>query len=150
MQLWNKLSKEELEAQLREKGTKFVTISFYQYANIEDPQSFRDHLFQMWSNLDVVGRTYVAQEGINAQMSVPVGNLDQFRKELYEIDFLDQIRLNIAVEEESAEFPFIKLKVKVRKKILADGLEDESFDVTKKGKHLSAKEFNDLTDHPDT
>ena len=112
MQLWNKLSKEELEAQLREKGTKFVTISFYQYANIEDPQSFRDHLFQMWSNLDVVGRTYVAQEGINAQMSVPVGNLDQFRKELYEIDFLDQIRLNIAVEDESAEFPFIKLKVK--------------------------------------
>tara|TARA_B110000037_G_C17070144_1_gene485518 strand:- start:570 stop:1613 length:1044 start_codon:yes stop_codon:yes gene_type:complete len=150
MQLWNKLSKEELEAQLREKGTKFVTISFYQYANIEDPQSFRDHLFQMWSNLDVVGRTYVAREGINAQMSVPVGNLDQFRKELYEIDFLDQIRLNIAVEDESAEFPFIKLKVKVRKKILADGLEDESFDVTKKGKHLSAKEFNNLTDDPKT
>lgn len=150
MQLWNKLSKEELEAQLREKGTKFVTISFYQYANIEDPQSFRDHLFRMWSNLEVVGRTYVAHEGINAQMSVPVKNLDQFRKELYEIDFLDQIRLNIAVEEDSAEFPFLKLKVKVRKKILADGLEDESFDVTQKGKHLSAQEFNNLTDDPDT
>ena len=150
MQLWNKLSKEELEAQLREKGTKLVTISFYQYAKIGNPELFRNHLFQMWSNLDVVGRTYVAREGINAQMSVPVGNLDQFRKELYEIDFLDQIRLNIAVEDESAEFPFIKLKVKVRKKILADGLEDESFDVTKKGKHLSAKEFNDLTDDPKT
>lgn len=150
MQLWNKLSKEELEAQLREKGTKFVTISFYQYAKIEDPQSFRDHLFQMWSNLEVVGRTYVASEGINAQMSIPVKNLDQFRKELYEIDFLNEIRLNIAVEEESAEFPFLKLKVKVRKKILADGLEDESFDVTQKGKHLSAKEFNELTNDPET
>jgi len=150
MQLWNKLSKEELEAQLREKGTKFVTISFYQYAHIEDPQAFRDRLFQMWSNLEVVGRTYVASEGINAQMSVPVKNLDQFRDELYGIDFLDQIRLNIAVEEESAEFPFLKLKVKVRKKILADGLEDQSFDVTQKGKHLSAKEFNELTSDPET
>ena len=87
MQLWNKLNKEELETQLREKGTKFVTISFYQYAKIEDPQSFRDQLFLMWSNLEVVGRTYVASEGINAQMSVPVKNLDQFRTELYEIDF---------------------------------------------------------------
>lgn len=150
MQLWNKLSKEELEAQLREKGMTFVTISFYQYAKIEDPQSFRDQLFQMWSNFEVVGRTYVASEGINAQMSVPVKNLDQFRKELYEIDFLNEIRLNIAIEEESAEFPFLKLKVKVRKKILADGLEDESFDVTQKGKHLSAKEFNDLTNDPET
>ena len=150
MQLWNKLNKEELEAQLRSKGTKFVTISFYQYAKIEDPQSFRDQLFIMWSNLEVVGRTYVATEGINAQMSVPVKNLEQFRKELYEIEFLNDIRLNIAVEEESAEFPFLKLKVKVRKKILADGLEDESFDVTKKGKHLSAKEFNDLTNDPET
>ena len=41
-------------------------------------------------------------------------------------------------------------QLKVRKKILADGLEDESFDVTKKGKHLSAKEFNNLTDDPKT
>lgn len=150
MQLWNKLNKEELEAQLRLKGTEFVTISFYQYANIEDPQLFRDQLFLMWSNLEVVGRTYVAKEGINAQMSVPVKNLERFRKELYEIDFLNQIRINIAVDEVAAEFPFLKLKVKVRNKILADGLEDESFDVTKIGKHLSAKEFNELTNDPET
>ena len=150
MQLWNTLSKEELEAQLKEKGTKFVTISFYQYAHIEDPQQFRDDLFIMWSKLEIVGRTYVAKEGINAQISVPVENLEQFREELYSIDFLNQIRLNIAVDQDEAEFPFLKLKVKVRQKILADGLNDETFDVTQKGKHLSAEEFNQLTDDPNT
>ncbi len=150
MQLWNTLSKEELAAKLRESGYQFVTISFYQYAKIANPRLFRDHLFQNWSKLDVVGRTYVATEGINAQIAVPVHHLDQFRSELYEIDFLKDIRLNIAVDEGEAEFPFLKLKIKVRDKILADGLSDESFDVTNKGKHLTAEEFNALTDNPDT
>ena len=121
MQLWNTLNKEELEAKWRESGYKFVTISFYTYAHIANPRLFRDHLFQMWSNLDVVGRTYVANEGINAQIAVPVNNLDQFREELYQIDFLNGIRLNYAVDDAEAEFPFLKLKIKVREKILAAG-----------------------------
>lgn len=150
MQLWNTLSKEELEEKLRASGNEFLTISFYQYAKIENPRLFRDHLFQMWTNLEVVGRTYVANEGINAQISVPTKNLEQFRKELYEIDFLNNIRLNLAVDEADVSFPFLKLKIKVRDKILADGLTDETFDVTNIGKHLSAEEFNALTDDPNT
>ena len=150
MQLWNTLSKEDLVVQLRQKGFSFVTISFYQYSKIPNPRLFRDHLFQMWSKLDVVGRTYVAIEGINAQIAVPVNNLDQFREELYQIEFLNGIRLNYAVDDSEAEFPFLKLKIKVRDKILADGLNDQTFDVRNKGKHLTPKEFNELTDKSDT
>ena len=150
MQLWNTLNKEELETHLREVGHQFITISFYQYAKIENPHLFRDHLFLMWSKLDVVGRTYVAHEGINAQIAVPTENLSQFREELYGIDFLDGVRLNFAVDDSEAEFPFLKLKIKVRDKILADGLEDTTFDVTNKGKHLNAAEFNELTGKEDT
>lgn len=150
MQLWNTLSKEELEQQLKESGYKFVTVSFYQYAHISNPRLFRDHLFLMWSKLDIVGRTYVAKEGINAQMAIPIQHFQQFRDELYEIDFLNGIRLNIAVDDAEADFPFLKLKVKVREKILADGLNDETFDVTNKGIHLNAEEFNKLTDDPNT
>ena len=150
MQLWNTLSKEDLEVQLRESGHKFVTVSFYQYARIENPRLFRDHLFLMWSKLNVVGRTYVAKEGINSQMAIPIAHFQQFRDELYEIDFLNGIRLNIAVDEAEADFSFLKLKIKVRDKILADGLDDETFDVTNKGIHLDAEEFNKLTDQKET
>lgn len=150
MQLWNTLNKEELESKWRESGYKFVTISFYQYAHIPNPRLFRDHLFQMWSNIDVVGRTYVAKEGINAQIAVPIHLLDTFRNDLNQIEFLREIRLNIAVDDSEAEFAFLKLKIKVRDKILADGLTDESFDVTNKGIHLSADEFNNLTADPNT
>ncbi|MBL6660140.1 MAG: rhodanese-related sulfurtransferase [Crocinitomicaceae bacterium] len=150
MQLWNKLNKEELEEQLRDIGHEFMTISFYQYAQIANPHLFRDHLFLMWSKLDVVGRTYIASEGINSQIAVPTKNISQFREELYQIEFLNGIRLNFAVDETEAEFPFLKLKIKVRDKILADGLNDKTFDVTDKGKHLNAEEFNALTNDPET
>lgn len=150
MQLWNTLSKEELVLQLREAGHQFVTISFYKYAKIANPSIFRDYLYQLLSKSEVLGRIYVAHEGINAQISVPTEKIDQFRSDLYSIDFLDGVRLNIAVEEEGAEFPFLKLKVKVRNKILADGLNDETFDVQNIGKHLTAEEFNELTNQEDT
>ena len=150
MQLWNTLNKEELETKMRELGQQFVTISFYQYANIVVPQLFRDHLFQMWSKYNIVGRVYVAHEGINAQISVPSNYIGVFREELYQIDFLAGIRLNFSVEDSAAEFSFLKLKIKVRDKILADGLNDTTFDVRKIGKHLKAEEFNALTDDPET
>ena len=150
MQLWNTLSKEELVKQLNESGLQFVTVSFYQYAQIKNTTVFRDHLFLQWSKLNIVGRTYVANEGINAQISVPVPHFEQFRNELNQISFLDGIRLNIAVEDGGVKHPFLKLKIKVRDKILADGLNDETFDVRNKGIHLSAEEFNKLTDDPNT
>ena len=150
MQLWNTLSKEELVKQLNESGLNFITISFYQYAKIDNPSDFRDQLFLNWSKLNIVGRTYVAKEGINAQISVPVPHFEQFRDELYTIPFLDGIRLNIAVEDGGVKHPFLKLKIKVRDKILADGLNDQTFDVTNKGIHLNAEEFNKLTDDPNT
>lgn len=150
MQLWNTFSKEELVKQLNESGLNFITISFYQYAKIDNPSDFRDQLFLNWSKLNIVGRTYVAKEGINAQISVPVPLFEQFRDELYTIPFLDGIRLNIAVEDGGVKHPFLKLKIKVRDKILADGLNDQTFDVTNKGIHLNAEEFNKLTDDPNT
>lgn len=150
MQLWNTFSKEELEQKLRESGHRFVTVSFYQYAQIANPRLFRDHLFQQLQKHSVVGRIYVAHEGINAQIAVPMEHFSQLRDELYAIDFLNDIRLNIAVDNSQVEFPFLKLKIKVRDKILADGLTDQTFDVTDKGIHLNAEEFNALTNDPDT
>src|SRR5690606_4755725 len=131
MQLYNTLSAEERAQLIEEAGQKRITLSFYQYARIEDPQQFRNDLFLAWSKLDALGRTYVAHEGINAQMSVPAENFEAFRDTLEAYDFMKGIRLNVAVEQD--DLSFLKLTVKVRKKIVADGLNDETFDVTNKG-----------------
>lgn len=141
-QLRNLLSKEDLELRIAADPRPRTTLSFYQYANIESPTEFRDQLFAEWSELDVLGRVYVANEGINGQISLPTEYLDAFRTALYAIPFLRGIRLNIAIEAEQKSF--LKLKIKVRSKIVADGLDDASFDVTKRGKHLNAAEVNAL------
>ena len=142
MQLYNKLSSDERSKLLDISKRKRITFSFYQYAHIKDPKIFRDKLFFSWNNLDVLGRIYVAYEGINAQLSLPNENFAKFEQYLNSISFLKGVRLNIAVEHENKSF--LKLTIKVRDKILADGLSDNSFDVTKKGIHLNAKNFNDL------
>lgn len=148
MQLYNTLSAEQRAQLIEEAGQKRLTLSFYQYAKIENPQQFRDDLFLAWSKLDALGRTYIANEGINAQMSVPAENFEAFRETLEVYDFMKGIRLNVAVEQD--DLSFLKLTVKVRKKIVADGLNDDTFDVTNKGIHLRAKEFNELLEDPDT
>ena len=144
MQLYNKLSAQERAVLLEQAGTERLTLSFYQYAHIGNPQLFRDHLFLAWDKLEVLGRIYVAHEGINGQLSVPAPNFDAFCAHLDSINFLKDIRLNIAVEQDLKSF--LKLTVKVRNKIVADGLEDDSFDVTQKGKHVNAQEFTALAD----
>lgn len=148
MQLYNTLSAEERKELIDLAGQQRLTLSFYAYAKIEDPKQFRDQLFIEWNKLDALGRTYVAKEGINAQMSVPAENFEAFRATLEAYDFMKGIRLNVAVEHD--DHSFLKLTVKVRDKIVADGLNDDTFDVTNIGVHLKAKEFNDILDDPNT
>mgnify|MGYP003603896209 FL=1 len=148
MQLYNTLSAEERAQLIDEAGKQRLTLSFYAYAKIENPKQFRDELFIAWNALDALGRIYVAHEGINAQMSVPADQFDAFRDTLEVYDFLRGIRLNVAVEQD--DHSFLKLTIKVRPKIVADGLNDESFDVTNKGVHLKAREFNQLLEDPNT
>ena len=148
MQLYNKLSANERAALIDEAGKDRLTISFYQYHKIENPQLFRDKLFLEWQPLDVLGRTYVSYEGINAQISVPSENFLELKNQLDTISFLNNIRLNVAIEQHNKSF--LKLKIKVRNKIVADGLNDDTFDVTNKGIHLNAKEFNQMLEDPNT
>jgi UPF0176 protein len=146
--LHNRIDRKQLKMQIQHTPEKRVTLSFYKYHPIPEPNEFRDALFIQWSKIGVLGRTYIATEGINAQISVPEEHFEQFKKELYEIDWLNGVRLNIAVQNSSHSF-FV-LDIKVRKKIVADGIEDERFDASNIGIHLTAEEFNMITSQPDT
>jgi UPF0176 protein len=148
MQLYNTLSAKERAQLIEEAGQERLTLSFYQYAQLGNPQLFRDYLFLHWNPLEVLGRIYVAKEGINAQLSVPAVQFEVFKATLDEITFLVGVRLNIAIEQDNKSF--LKLTIKVRNKIVADGLEDHSFDVTQKGKHVNAQEFNTLLSDKNT
>ncbi len=142
------LSASEREKLIDEAGEDRLTISFYQYHQLENPSHFREQLMQVWVPLHVLGRIYVANEGINAQLSLPAKEFEKFKAHLDSIPFLRGIRLNIAIEQFNKSF--LKLKIKIRKKIVADGIEDETFDATRIGTHLQAVDFNEMVLKPET
>jgi UPF0176 protein len=146
--LHNRISQKELKQKLFEEKEHRITLSFYKYAFIEDPNTFRDEFYKNLNKLKVFGRIYIAQEGINAQMSVPESNFEKFKDFINTIFFLKNVRLNIAVDDDSKSFWV--LKVKVRNKIVADGINDPAFDMSKKGKYVDADSFNKLTNDPET
>lgn len=125
------------------------TVSFYKYFPIADPQAFRDCLYQQFAELKVFGRIYIAAEGINGQISVPENHFEQFKERLYSADpALNGIRLNIAVDDDGKSFWVLRMKV--RPKIVADGIDDPSFDMSQTGQYLKAEEFNQLAEKPGT
>jgi UPF0176 protein len=147
-QLHNRISRKELKERLLNDSTPRTTISFYCYFKIDDPAVFRNSLYKDLKEIGVLGRIYIANEGINAQVSIPTENVENFRQYLYSIEPLNGLRLNIAVDDDGKSF-FV-LDVKVRNKIVADGIEDPAFDMANKGKYVNAEQFNQLTGDPDT
>ncbi len=109
---------------------------------------FRDELYLALSGLQLFGRIYLAREGINAQVSVPISRLEAFRDFLESQAPLKGLRLNRAVADDGKSFWV--LKIKVRNKIVADGIRDENFSMEKKGMYVNAEAFNELSKDPET
>lgn len=146
--LHNRISNDELKAKMLAESEPRTTISFYKYFTIASPQQTRDALYQVFTALDVFGRVYLAHEGINAQISVPQSKLETFRQQLYTFDpALDGVRLNIALEDDGKSFWVLRMKV--RDRIVADGIDDPTFDASNVGDYLKAADVNAMLDDPD-
>lgn len=147
--LHNIVSNKILKKAMQKSNEPRTTVSFYKYFDIKNPQLYRDNLYTRFFNLGILGRVYIAHEGINAQVSVPKKNFEFFKEDLYNsADQLKGIRLNIAVEDKLASFWVLRMKV--RNKIVADGIDDPSFDILKTGKYLKANDVNKMADDPST
>ncbi len=147
-QLRNHLGKEEAREKVAEEPFARRVLSFYRYVLIADPVTLRNDLFAEWQRLGVLGRIYLAKEGINAQMSVPEPNFQQFQELLYAQPEFKDVPFKVGVEQKNDAF--WKLTIKVKRQIVADGLGAEDYDVTNVGTHLSAREFNALLEEPET
>lgn len=146
--LHNRVNRRELKEQLHRSGEPRITLSYYKYVQLSDPRQFRDDLYVMYKNLGVLGRIYVAKEGVNAQISVPETRFEAFKTAMDGIPFFRNLRLNIAVDDDGKSF--FALIIKVRDKIVADGIDDPAFDPSQTGTHLDAEAWNRLSESPDT
>ena len=139
--MFNKLSKSQCMDLLKQETFNRVTVSFYRYIILSNLNDLRDDLYNKWNELGVLGRIYIANEGINAQLSVPEHNWENFVKNINSYTFLEDVPFKIAVEDDGKSF--FKLTIKIKNQIVSDGLKIEDYDVTNVGEHLSAKQWNE-------
>ena len=141
--LYNQKNKKELLQKIENETFDRITLSFYKYTKLKNLENLRDDLYLKWEKLNILGRVYIAPEGINAQISIPENLLSDFKNELKNTTFLNEINLNNAVLD---GLSFLKLVIKVKKEIVAYGLNDDDYDINKAGKHLEYNEFNKAID----
>lgn len=146
--LHNRVSSKILKEKALQDYTPRTTLSFYSYCFIEDPIQYRDNWYTALHSMGVMGRIYIAHEGINAQISCPNTQIQGLRDFIYDHPQLNSLRLNTAVDENSNSF--YVLNIKVRKNIVADGIADPNFTMLKKGRYVDAVRFNEMVKHPET
>ena len=145
--LHNKKNKKELIEKLEQEKFERITLSFYRYTNIINVYNLRDTLYKDWDKMGVLGRVYISEEGINAQVSIPDNNLQSFKQYL---DFYNEFRdmeLKFAIDKKTS---FYKLIIKIKDEIVAYKIDSKEYDMEKTGKHLSAIEFNKMIDRENT
>ena len=101
-----------------------------------------------WLNqLKIFGRVYIAKEGINAQISIPSYNWNVFKDKLGKIKDLKGVPLKKALQDGKS---FYKLKIKVKRELVAYNVSKNSYNMQKTGKYLTAEQFNEALDNQDT
>ena len=145
--LYNIYGKEQLKERLENENFSRITCSFYNYHSIKNLESTRDTLYDDLDALNILGRIYIADEGINAQFNIPDYNWDAFLLLNNKYPFLKNINIKKAVQE---GISFLKLKVLIKDEIVAWGISKQEYDMNKTGQHLNAAEFNNLITEEDT
>lgn len=145
--LYNIIDRKLATRKVEEEKKPRTTLSFYRYVRLENPAVLRNELYEEWDQLGVLGRIYLAEEGINAQLSVPKEQWDDFIETLERRSVFQAMPLKIALEEKAISF--IKLTIKVRTQIVADGLTSDDYDISNVGTPLDPEAFHELMEAED-
>lgn len=137
--LYNQKNKAQCEEDLSKENFKRITLSFYKYVELSDIENLRDELFVKFNEIGILGRVYIASEGINAQISIPEHNLNSFKKIIFSFKEFEKIQLKIAVIEGTS---FLKLTIKIKQEIVAYKIPRDEYNINKTGNHLNSLDFN--------
>ena len=129
--------------------TKFLTVAFYHFAEIQNYQVFQGPLLNFCNAQNIKGTILLADEGINATVSGQkdaVLALIQYIK--YDKLFNDKFNRLSYKESWASANPFYRMKVRLKKEIVALGVKGIS--PTKKvGQYIKPEEWNQLLQDPE-
>ncbi|KAL4096339.1 hypothetical protein PRIC1_009699 [Phytophthora ramorum] len=129
-------------------------ISLYNYTPLDKQKlpKLRRDMREQWGDLGVVGRIYIAEEGVNGQLVVPelavtafersfphlLSNARLFYGQLIE----DQSQDNVTGGRLKPAEPFHKLDIRIRDQILHDGFEGGPLNLQESGNSLPPDQWH--------
>ncbi|TYZ69331.1 hypothetical protein PybrP1_000105 [[Pythium] brassicae (nom. inval.)] len=124
-------------------------ISLYNYTPLVESElrQLRRDLLHQWGELGVLGRVYVAREGVNAQLVLPVGNVRALETSFPVLLTGAKLFYGHLFDEcddrsVSARELFHKLDVRVRDQIVRDGFTRGALDLQQSGGSLPPAEWH--------
>ena len=96
-----------------------TNISCYQFATLTDLKSLRERLITQCKAWGLKGTILLSTEGINMFVAGPRAEVDHLVNELHQIPGLEGLTPKYS---ESAEQPFLRMLVRIKKEIIAFGV----------------------------
>jgi UPF0176 protein len=115
-------------------------VSFYRFTNVTEPQKLRDELQRVCDEQHLLGTILVAEEGVNGTLAGDESWLES------ELSLAEPIEGRWT---EADEAPFKRMRVRLKKEIVALGRPDIRPDPGK-SPHIGPQEWNSLIADPNT
>lgn len=123
---------------------RIIVAAFYQFIPLPDYRQLQQPLLELCLREQLCGTILLAPEGINATVAGSRAGIDALRAQLAEYDF-HGLEYKESVADEP---PFLRMKVRLKKEIVAMGWPDTRQD-RRSGVHVSPAEWNALLEDPE-
>lgn len=119
----------------------YKVILYYKFNDVDEPQSFTKSHKEFCKQLNLVGRVYVSDEGINGTLAGTIESIEAYKTHLCSLKGFETTQFK---EDESDTIPFAKIIVKYRPEIVSLRADVDIKPHVKSGNHLSPKAWRSV------
>lgn len=129
-----------------QKTTKYKLITFYKFVDIDNPEEEVKRHKQFCQDIGMKGRIFIGEEGINAQATVNLGQMEAYRLYLAQSKYFQNISDFDAKATPVDGHKFPKMIVRYRKEIVALGVLYNQQQIEEAMHKISPEEFKRIMD----
>ena len=128
----------------------FLTVAFYHFVTLDKKNNIQEHVYNFCEANNIKGTILLADEGINGTISGKEENIRDFLIFIKKESLFNGLFSKLEHKESWAnKNPFYRMKVRLKKEIVALGVDGVS--PTKNvGKYVKPEEWNNLISDPNT
>ena len=128
----------------------FLTVAFYHFVTLDKKNNIQEHVYNLCEANNIKGTILLADEGINGTISGKEKNIRNFLIFIKKEGLFNGVFSKLEHKESwASKNPFYRMKVRLKKEIVALGVDGVS--PTKNvGKYVKPEEWNNLISDPNT